>query len=66
MEKERSAERLLASCEGLVSDKKHFQGKEWKLSQVRQPVQLSYSVAILIHRLLSNCAGSLSIVCLFA
>ena len=32
--KRKDVERLLASCEGLVSNKKQFQGKEWKLSQV--------------------------------
>ena len=33
--RQKSVERLLATCEGLVSDSTHFQGKEWKLSQAR-------------------------------
>ena len=31
---QRSVERLVASCESLVSGKGEFEGKEWKLSQV--------------------------------
>ena len=32
--KQKNVERLIASCEKLVSGKGDFQGKEWKLSQV--------------------------------
>ena len=32
--KQRSVERLIASCEGLISGKGQFQGKDWKLSRV--------------------------------
>jgi hypothetical protein len=31
--KQRSVERLIASCEGLISGKGQFQGKDWKLSR---------------------------------
>ena len=34
VEKRKLVERLLANCEGLVSGKRQFEGKEWKLSQV--------------------------------
>jgi len=32
--KRKNIERLIARCEGLVSGKAQFKGKEWKLSKV--------------------------------
>lgn len=32
--KQKNVERLIARCEGLVSGKAQFKGKEWKLSKV--------------------------------
>ena len=39
--KQRSVERLIASCESLVSGKGEFQGKDWKLSRVGIASQVS-------------------------